>query len=190
MAIPSNLTEFSCIITSFSTLKQTGLDLWNLKQVQHVQLIRNFIFFVGLKMAILMGSIHRSVFTIVNRRSISMKTRTSRSTPTTTSTTTTMKAPTPTKYVKFDESGNVLTPSLQWWSEIWTSLAFWMVKNRLGYNWSGFWMGSEIQQPNHLKSRQMGLSKTIWNLTFKKSGFKMVRFQIPIVLALTYKHPD
>ena len=75
---------------------------------------QKFYFFVGLKKAILMGSIHRSVFTIVNRRSISMKTRTSRSTPTTTSTTTTMKAPTPTKYVKFDESGNVLTPSLQW----------------------------------------------------------------------------
>ena len=42
---------------------------------------------------------------------------------------------------------------------------FWIVEIRLGYNWSGFWKGSEIQKPNHLKSGQMDaiLSKTIWN---------------------------
>ena len=85
---------------------------------------QKFYFFVGLKMAILMGSIHRSVFTIVNRQSISMKTRTSTSTLTTT-TSAAITAPTPTKYVKFDKSGNILTRvHVQWGSEIQTRLDF------------------------------------------------------------------
>ena len=42
---------------------------------------------------------------------------------------------------------------------------FWIAQKRLGCEWSGSRMGSEIRKPNHLKSRKMGviLSKTIWN---------------------------
>ena len=32
----------------------------------------------------------------------------------------------------------------------------WMVKKRLVCKWSGFWMGSEIRKPNHLKTDQNG----------------------------------
>ena len=70
-----------------------------------------------------------------------------------------------------------------------------MVQKRLGWKWSGFWMGSEIWKPNHLKSGHKCLvfkwssfqmvgtiaiakaqpfeNRTIWNLTFKKSWFQM-----------------
>ena len=54
-------------------------------------------------------------------------------------------------------------------------------------------MGSEIREPNHLKSGQVAgiLSKTIWNLTFKKFGLQMfadfewLDFRPPTVYNLT-----
>ena len=58
-----------------------------------------------------------------------------------------------------------------------------MVKKRLGCKWSGFWMWSEIQKPNHLKSTQMAaiLSKTIWNLDKNIRISYVSGFQIPTV---------
>ena len=62
------------------------------------------------------------------------------------------------------------------------SSEFQMVKKGLVCKWSGFWTVSEIQKPDHLKSRQMAaiLSKTISNLdknVLISNGlvFKMVR---------------
>ena len=92
-----------------------------------------------------------------------------------------------------------------------------MVEKRLGYKWSGFWMGSKSgsptiwnpdkwlpfwQKPLEIRTKisrfwmvrfpncwTIAIAKappfenrTIWNPTFKKSGFRMVRFQIPTVL--------
>ena len=81
-----------------------------------------------------------------------------------------------------------------------------MVKKRLDWKWCGFWMGSKIRKPNHLKSGQKRLyfewsglqmvgtiataiakglpfeNWTIWNPTLKKYKFQMVRFQIPTVV--------
>ena len=87
----------------------------------------------------------------------------------------------------------------QWESKIQTSLDFKFSKQRLGCKWSRFRMGSEIGKHYHLKSGQMvaimsktiwnpeenvrilngpvsngwdySYGPTIWNLTFKKSGF-------------------
>ena len=55
-----------------------------------------------------------------------------------------------------------------------------MVEKRLGWKWSEFWMGSEIQKPNHLISWQMAaiLSKTIWNLDKKCPDFEWSVFQM------------
>ena len=75
----------------------------------------------------------------------------------------------------------------QWGSEIHTSLYFKWSKR--AWEWSVLWMGSEIRKPSNLKSGQMDAilskmniqpfeNKIIWNLTLKKSGFQMVRFQI------------
>ena len=52
-----------------------------------------------------------------------------------------------------------------------------MSKKRLGYKWSGFWMGSKFRKPNHLKFGQMVtiLSKIIL-IWAKMSGFQMVQF--------------
>ena len=53
---------------------------------------------------------------------------------------------------------------------IWTSLDF-EVEKRLGFEWSGFQMGSEIRKPKHLESGQMAaiLSKNIeiWTETYR-----------------------
>ena len=105
-----------------------------------------------------------------------------------------------------------------------------MVQNRLGGKWSGFWMGSEIRKPSHLKYGQMAtnLSKnfwnpdknarilnsliveclrlklchtwlfknwTIWNPTFKMSGFqifldfKWSDFRSPLCYIITWYYP-
>ena len=68
-----------------------------------------------------------------------------------------------------------------------TYFGLWMVQKRLGCKWSGFWMGSEIWKPNHLKSRQMAaiLSKTIWNLDkniriWNGPDFKLSDFRYPL----------
>ena len=59
---------------------------------------------------------------------------------------------------KFDTVG-IWNPTLS---------GFWMVKKRLVCKWSGFWMGSEIRKPNHLKTDQNGhhLLFTICNPNF------------------------
>ena len=59
---------------------------------------------------------------------------------------------------------------------------FQMVKKRLVCKWSGFYMGSEIRKPNHLKSGQMA---AIWIKNhlkceqkcpdFEWAGFRIVR---------------
>ena len=52
---------------------------------------------------------------------------------------------------------------------------FWMVKMRLGFKWSRFWVGSEIRKPNHLKWQSF-LSKKTFEILIKMSGFWMVLF--------------
>ena len=72
-----------------------------------------------------------------------------------------------------------------------------MVKKRLGFKWSGFWMGSEIQKPNHLKSTNGGhFFKNYLNfgqkcLDFVRSGFQMVgAMAVAVTIAWPFEKPD
>ena len=77
---------------------------------------------------------------------------------------------------------------VQWGSKI--RPGFWMVQKRLGYQWSGFRMASEIRKHNHLKSGQMApFCQKLFQIRTKMSGFWMVRtIAIAMAKAWTFEN--